>query len=185
MTQAQDQSDWAVLMQDSLSGDADAYRRLLASLAPTLRAFVQRRGHAYGLERADAEDVVQETLLAIHLKRHTWDPSRPIAPWIVAITRNKMIDAQRRRRVRRDVPLEDVAPFLTAQPDDDPLIRRDLETMFEALGVRNRDLVQSISVEGRSIGETAKRLNMKEGAVRVALHRAIKAMATMYRSYES
>src|SRR5271157_5484066 len=72
---------WAVLMRAAVNGDAGAYRQFLASLAPVLRATARRNCARVGLDGGEAEDVVQETLLAIHLKRHTWDLDRPIGPW--------------------------------------------------------------------------------------------------------
>ena len=84
-------------MRAAIAGDGAAYRRLLASLTPALRAVVRRNCGRIGLDPGEAEDVVQETLLAIHLKRDTWEPDRPIGPWIMTIARNKLIDARRRR----------------------------------------------------------------------------------------
>ena len=130
---------------------------------------------------SEAEDVVQEVLLAIHLKRQTWDVDRPIGPWIMAITRNKLIDARRRRGNRTALPIDNLADILTAEGSDDAMDRHDLDRLLDRLGDRQRDLVRSLSVEGRSVQETAERLDMSEGAVRVALHRAIKTLAALYR----
>jgi len=175
------EEEWALLMRAAINGDSSAYRRLLASLTPALRAAARRNCARIGLDDGEAEDVVQEALLAIHLKRHTWDPDRPIGPWITTIARNKLIDARRRRGNRPMLPIDDLADILTAEGGDDSMDRRDLDRLVGKLGERQRDLVRSLSVEGRSIQETAKRLNMSEGAARVALHRAIKALAALYR----
>src|SRR5436853_548694 len=75
-------NEWAGLMRAANAGDAMAYRRLLQALAPTLRSAARRRLARAGASESDAEDVVQETLLAIHLKRHTWIEADPIGPWI-------------------------------------------------------------------------------------------------------
>jgi RNA polymerase sigma factor (sigma-70 family) len=179
------EEEWAVLMRAAMGGDADAYRRLLASLAPTLRGLARRDCARIGLPAGDAEDVVQEVLLAIHLKRDTWDMDRPIGPWIMAIARNKLIDARRRRGDRTPLPIDELAERLVAvEAADDGLDRQDLDRLLGGLGERQRDLVRSLSVEGRSIKETAERLQMSEGAVRVALHRAIKSLAALYRRGE-
>jgi RNA polymerase sigma-70 factor (ECF subfamily) len=119
-------------------------------------------------------------LLAIHLKRHTWASDRPIGPWITTIARNKLIDARRRRGNRPTLPIDDLADILTAEGSDGAMDRQDLDRLVGRLGERQQDLVRSVSVEGRSMQETAKRLNMSEGAARVALHRAIKALAALY-----
>jgi RNA polymerase sigma factor (sigma-70 family) len=175
------EEEWTLLMRAAINGVSAAYRRLLVSLTPTLRTLTRRNCARIGLDGGEAEDVVQEVLLAIHLKRHTWDPDRPIGPWIMTITRNKLIDARRRRGDRRMERVDDLADILTAEGSDDALDRHDLDRLLDKLGERPRELVRSLSVEGRSVHETAERLNMSEGAVRVALHRAIKALAALYR----
>jgi RNA polymerase sigma-70 factor (ECF subfamily) len=175
------EEEWALLMRAAIDGDSTAYRRLLASLTPVLRTVTRRNCARIGLDGGEAEDIVQEVLLAIHLKRHTWDVDRPFGPWIMTIARNKLIDARRRRGNRLTLPIDDLADILTAEGSDDATDRGDLDRLLGGLGERQRDLVRSLSVEGRSVQETAERLKMSEGAVRVALHRAIKALAALYR----
>jgi RNA polymerase sigma-70 factor, ECF subfamily len=173
------EAEWAGLMRLAIAGDEAAYQRLLLALAPWLRAIARR-----GLARwgdADAEDVVQETLLAIHLKRHTWDTDRPIGPWLRAITRNKLIDNLRRRGGRIDVSIDGMEDFLAAADEKPPVETRDVEPYVNELPVRQRDVVQCILTEEISIRETAVRLKISEGAVRVALHRGL---ATVARSYK-
>ena len=170
-----------LLMRTALDGDSAAYRRLLASLTPLLRTVTRRNCARIGLDGSEAEDIVQEVLLAIHLKRHTWDVDRPFGPWIMTIARNKLIDARRRRGNRLTLPIDELADILAAEGSDDATDRGDLDRLLGGLGERQRDLVRSLSVEGRSVQETAERLKMSEGAVRVALHRAIKALAALYR----
>ena len=130
----------------------------------------------------DAEDIVQEVLLAIHLKRHTWDPGRPIGPWIAAIARNKAIDTLRRRGRHIEIPIEEVIDHLPAEQAVGSADAQDLDRMMGTLNGRQRDIIRSISLSGASIREVADRLEMTEGAVRVALHRALKALAARYRS---
>jgi RNA polymerase sigma-70 factor (ECF subfamily) len=172
--------DWAGLMRAALNGDAAAYTRLLTSLAPAVRA-VARRGLARaGLVAEDAEDVVQETLLAIHLKRHTWDPTMPLGPWVRAIARNKLIDAVRRRGRRDYVPIDDVIDTLAAETGEQTPLPGKLDAHVQSLPDRQRSVVQAVSLEGASIRETAARLNMTEGAVRVALHRGLAALSVKF-----
>jgi len=121
-------------------------------------------------------------LLAIHLKRGTWDQSRPIGPWISTIVRNKLVDTLRRRGRHVSVPIEDIVDTFEAEEQTDSLERQDVERMLEQLKEHQRDIVRSISIEGTTVRETANRLHMSEGAVRVALHRALKALALRYRS---
>ncbi len=179
------EEEWALLMRGAIAGDAVAYRRLLCSLTPALRTVTRRNCARIGLDGAEAEDIVQEVLLAIHLKRDSWDTDRPIGPWIMTIARNKLVDARRRRGNRQVQQVDDLADILIAERSDDAMDRQDIDRLLEKLGERPRDLVRSLSVEGRSVQETAVRLNMTEGAVRVALHRAIKTLATLYRGNDT
>src|SRR6185437_12571043 len=91
------EDEWTSLMRAAISGDDTAYHRLLRAVTPVLRA-AARRGLARAGQPVDlSEDIVQDILLAVHLKRHTWDADAPFAPRLFAIARNKLIDALRRR----------------------------------------------------------------------------------------
>ena len=169
------------MMRAAISGDSFAYKRFLEAVTPALRALAQRNLARCGAGNSDVEDIVQETLLAIHLKRQTWDPDRPIGPWVVAIARNKFIDALRRRGRRAEYLTEDIAEFPDEANCPDALDRHELEGMLQKLNDRQRDIVRSLAVDGATVRETAHRLDMKEGTVRVSLHRALAALAALYR----
>lgn len=175
------EDDWARLMKLSLAGDASAYERLLRALAPVLRAIASRQFNSSGRGSSEAEDVVQETLLAIHLKRHTWDAGQPLGPWVRAIVRHKVIDALRRRGRRDEVPVDDYLEILPAAETRPSSDLQDAEKLLAGLKQRQRDIVRSITVDGSSIREVAARFSMKEGAVRVALHRGLKTLAEMHK----
>ncbi|ACB96694.1 sigma-70 family RNA polymerase sigma factor [Beijerinckia indica] len=187
MTSLEREEEWAEWMRLALAGDGVAYRRVLTAITPYLRATARNRLNRLGLGQQgfganEAEDIVQEILLAVHLKRHTWDVERPIGPWLAAITRHKVVDSLRRRGYRTDVPIEDIAEFLPVETHGDSLDSHDVGRMLDRLNERQRDIVQSISMQGCSVRETAERLSMSEGAVRVALHRALKMLAVLFRS---
>jgi RNA polymerase sigma-70 factor, ECF subfamily len=172
--------DWGDLMRAANGGDAAAYNRLLTRLAPAVRAVARRGLGRAGLGPEEAEDVVQETLLAIHLKRHTWDPSLPLGPWVRAIARNKLIDAMRRRGRRNQVSIDDVIDTLASDTAEPTPIPGKLDEHLQSLPDRQQSVVRSISLDGASIRDTAARLNMSEGAVRVALHRGLAALAAKF-----
>ena len=177
------EEEWAAWLRLAMKGDVQAYNRFLLAMTPHLRAMARRRCDQFGAPPGEAEDVVQEVLLAIHLKRGTWDPARPLGPWLATIVRNKLIDSLRRRGRHVNVPIEDVSDFLAAEDEThDAADRIDTETMLARLKDPQRDIVRSISLEGAGIRETAARLKMTEVAVRVSLHRALKALAALYRS---
>lgn len=170
-----------MLMRAATAGDETAYRTFLKAVTPSIRAAARHHLARYGLSAGDAEDVVQDTLLAIHLKRQTWESERPIGPWISAIARNKFIDQMRRRGHRIQVPIEDVAESLAVADAPAGLDGYDIARMLESLNERQRNVVRSLAVEGASVRQTAERLNMTEGAIRVTLHRAVKALSAIYR----
>lgn len=182
MTVSSRETDWTSWMLAAMAGDADAYRQFLVSVAPHVRAVARSRCRSLGAPESEAEDIVQEVLLAIHLKRGTWDQSRPIGPWIAAITRNKLIDVLRRRGRHVSVPIEEVVDSLQAEDHTPALSARDIDTLLGHLKTQQREIVRSISLNGSTIRETASRLRMTEGAVRVTLHRALKALGVLYRS---
>jgi RNA polymerase sigma factor (sigma-70 family) len=182
MTASSQENDWAAWMRVAMTGDAGAYREFLVSVAPHVRAVARSRCRSLGAPEGEVEDIVQEVLLTLHLKRGTWDRSRPIGPWVAAITRNKLIDILRQRGRHITVPIEDFMDSLQAEDLTPELSTRDIDTLLGHLKPQQKEIVRSISLNGSSIRETADRLQMTEGAVRVALHRALKALAVFYRS---
>jgi len=170
---------WTDWMRSAIDGDAVAYRRLLDALTPFLRAAATRGFARAGAGSGDVEDVVQETLLAIHLKRGTWDRTKGLMPWVVTIARHKLVDALRRRGRRTEVPVEDFAEILPAPEDRDPTEAQDVDRLLGRLAPRQRDVVRAITVEDRSVAATADRYGMTEVAVRVTLHRGLKALAAL------
>lgn len=176
------EQQWADWLRAAMAGDQQAYQRFLVAVTPHLRAMARRRCDQFGAPKGEAEDVVQDVLLAIHLKRGTWDPSRPLGPWLTVIVRNKLIDSLRRRGRHVEVPIEDVAATLAEETGADATDHMDAERLLGQLKDPQRDIVRAISLNGAGVRETAARLNMSEGAVRVTLHRALKALAAIYRS---
>jgi RNA polymerase sigma-70 factor, ECF subfamily len=173
---------WAGLMRAANCGDAGSYHRLLHELAPVLRGVVGRGFARSGLGTEDVEDVVQETLLALHLKRHTWDERRRLLPWVRVIAHNKLVDNLRRRGRRVHLPIEDLSETPGADPQAAAMHGVDAEHVIASLEGRQRDIVLAISIEGASARDVAQRLGMTEGAVRVALHRALRSLAKAFRA---
>jgi RNA polymerase sigma-70 factor, ECF subfamily len=170
------EQDWTALMERSLDGDCAAYGELLTALTTALRRALHSRARGAGL---DAEDVVQEVLLALHAKRNTWIRGTPVAPWVTAIARNKIVDAYRRRGRRPEVPIDSVADGLPQPCEDVTEISRDLERGLAALPLRQREVLRAVSLEGHSAHEAALLLRMSVVNVRVTLHRAIKALTAI------
>ena len=167
------------MMRLALGGDSTVYATLLkevASLArDSTRGMLRRRGQS----ESDLEDIVQEVLLAVHLKRDTWDTARPFGPWLGAIVRHKLVDSMRKRRFG-DVAVDELADVLAA-PDAAPSDAHDVERTLATLPERPRKIVRAIAIDGRSAAQVGADLGMNEGAVRVALHRALKDLAARFK----
>jgi RNA polymerase sigma factor (sigma-70 family) len=169
--------DWAGLLAAANSGDDRAYARFLRTVTPVLRGVVRAKGAALG--EAGCEDVLQEVLLAVHLKRHTWQVGAPVRPWLYAIARYKVVDAFRARGRRIDLDIEEFSNVLTVDTGSDPTDSADMAKMIGMLDDRSAEIVRKIGLEGASTAETGQALKMTEGAVRVALHRALKTLAVL------
>ncbi len=165
------------LLRAANRGDQRAYEVFLRAVSPVVRGIARAR--AGGLGGDVVEDIVQETLLAIHRKRHTWREDMAGRPWLYAIVRSKGVDAVRARGRRVEVPVEDFAEVLPAEAAPDPTERSDAERVIGQLDPRAARIVRAIGLEGASIAETSEALNMTETAVRVALHRGLKKLAQL------
>ncbi|HRK23458.1 MAG TPA: sigma-70 family RNA polymerase sigma factor [Beijerinckiaceae bacterium] len=170
---------WGDMMGRALAGDEATYRQLLMAMTPVLRAIVRRSAAQHG--GGETEDIVQDILLAVHLKRGNWDRSQPFRPWLFGVARHKIIDAYRRRGRTVAVPLEDVEHELEAAPAPAADDAREAEHWLSRLGERDRAIVRAIAIEERPTLEVSRSLGMQEGAVRVALHRALKKLAAFAR----
>jgi RNA polymerase sigma-70 factor, ECF subfamily len=168
-----DETKLAALMRSALAGDERAYGDFLGRTAALVRTLARRKLRpGSGI---DVEDIVQETLMAVHVKRHTWRAGEPITPWLAAIARYKVVDAFRSRGSVVEVDISELVEILPA-PEVEPLRHRDVSRALEALGDGQRRVVSSIAIEGHSIRDTAERYGMTEVAVRVALHRGLAAI---------
>jgi RNA polymerase sigma-70 factor (ECF subfamily) len=172
-----DETSLDQLLRAANRGDARAYGAFLRAIAPIVRGIARSRGAGLGPDAL--EDIVQETLLAIHQKRHTWREDAPVRPWLYAIVRYKVVDAFRARGRRVEVPIDAFADVLPAEPAPDPTERRDAERVIDRLDPRAARIVRAIGLEGASVAETSAALHMSETAVRVALHRGLKKLAQL------
>lgn len=168
-------------MRAGLAGDSAAYRGLLLALTPVLRAMAKAGLQRAGAGNADAEDVVQEILLAIHLKRQTWMSDQPFTPWLNAIARHKLIDCLRRRGRRGETPIDDLIEMLPDNSEQAETSPAELTRLVDRLEGKSHAVVRAVSLDGASVRDTAEKLGMSEGAVRVALHRGLRKLAMLYR----
>jgi RNA polymerase sigma-70 factor (ECF subfamily) len=166
------------LMLAALEGDSRAYRALLGDLRLRLAGFFTRR---LGAQPSEADDLVQETLIAIHTRRGTYDPSQALLPWVYAIARYKLIDHYRRRRRRFEASLETAeSELVAADASAAAEARRDVDVALSHLSERASALIRTLKLEGASVEEAAGRFGMSPGAVKVASHRALKTLNERY-----
>ena len=161
------------LMIAGQAGDAAAQNRLLTELAGHLRAYFARRLSRSAL---DMEDLVQEALLAIHLKRATYDPRFDFTPWVFAIARYKLIDQYRRLGRRVNVPLDDAGELMADANPEEGAVRRDVGSLLARLPPRQRSLLRDVKLEGYSMQEAAGRAGMSVTAAKVSIHRIMKRL---------
>jgi RNA polymerase sigma-70 factor (ECF subfamily) len=163
-----------------LSGQGAAYQLFLTELAAHLRAFLRKR-----LARLpdEVEDLVQESLLAVHNQRHTYDPGQPVSAWVQAIAKYKLVDLWRRRAAQDLLaePLDEENDIFSSADADAAEARRDLNKLLAELPERHRLPIVCIKLEGLSVKEAAQMTGMSESAIKVGVHRGLKALAARIR----
>jgi RNA polymerase sigma-70 factor, ECF subfamily len=163
------------LLIRGLAGDAPAYHLFLGDLSAHLRSFLRSR---LAQRPEEVEDLVQELLLAIHNQRHTYDCDQPLTAWVHAIARYKYIDYLRRRSRTDSLhePLDQEAelPITDAGVQE---ARYDLAKLLQILPDRQRLPILYVKIEGATVADAARRTGMSESAIKVGIHRGLKALA--------
>ena len=164
------------LWMQSLNGDNASYSRALTLLSGHVRSFLKKRMQS---RLSDVEDLVQETLMAIHQKRHTYQSDQPLTAWVFAIARYKWVDhlrAHGRREGLHD-DIDDWAETLSVDGDTEASdAQRDLEQVLADLPAKQREAIECTRLQGLSISETAERTGQSEAAVKVNIHRGLKTL---------
>ncbi|MDX8466146.1 sigma-70 family RNA polymerase sigma factor [Mesorhizobium sp. VK23B] len=172
--------DWSILMARAQDGDANAYRRLLESITPYLRA------HAARCHRnpSDVEDAVQDILLTLHAVRRTYDPARPFSPWLTAIARRRLIDRLRRQGRRRafETEFEPAHETFAGQPRnlEDMTKIHEIATALDRLPPGQREAVLLTKIEGLSLKEASAASGTSVAALKVATHRAVQRLRRFF-----
>jgi RNA polymerase sigma-70 factor (ECF subfamily) len=161
------------LMLQGLNGDAAAHGRLLTELAELLRGFYMRRAGAF---KSDVEDLVQETLIAVHNRRESYDRSQPFTAWVFAIARYKLVDAYRSRKVRATEALESAEELFA--PDATPHVQAtvDLDKMLGVLSPQQQMAIRKVKLEGLSVAEAARDSGLSEANIKISIHRGLKRL---------
>ena len=163
-------------MVEGLEGSAASQAALLRALAPLLRGFYRRR-----VGDGDAiEDLVQETLIAIHTRRMSYDREQSFSPWLFAVARYKMIDHF--RQMRQTCPIEDVADAMFSEGfEDEANARMDINRLLGTLPAKQAGAIRQTRIEGHSVADVARGAGIGESDVKVSVHRGLKALALRMR----
>jgi RNA polymerase sigma factor (sigma-70 family) len=170
------EAELRALFLRGLDGEHAAYQAFLQKLSAHLRAFLRRRLFGWP---DDVEDLVQDCLLAMHNKRHTYQSDQPLTAWVHAIARYKLIDLLRSKSVHEALhdPLDDDLAVFAESSTDAGDARRDLTGLLQTLPDRQRLPIEHVKLKGLSVAETAALLGMSESAVKIGIHRGLKALA--------
>ena len=175
MGQARD-ARWAALLRDANRGGRAAYVQFLTETAPVLRGIIAAR---CGRRHEDCEDILQNVLIAIHEKRHTWRETEPVSAWIYAVARYKAVDALRRAGRDRTTGFDGAEVEVPDEAVIDPTAAADLECLLVQLDDVSAGIVRQIKLHGLTAEEVGDRIGMTPGAVRVALHRAMARLSAL------
>jgi RNA polymerase sigma factor (sigma-70 family) len=166
------QSDWSALMVAAQSGNTMLYRRLLSEVGAWTKRYYFRR-----LPEAMVDDAVQEVLLALHEKRHTYDPSKPFGPWLAAIARYKWIDRLRAMKVAPMLELSD--DLSVADHGEAVQSARSLEILLARLKPAQAEVIRLVKLNGLTIEEAASRTGQTISLVKVNIHRGLSRLSSL------
>lgn len=162
-------------------GNDAAYAKALALISKRLRRFFQAR--LQGLPD-EVEDLVQETMIAIHNKRGTYDPNYPVSAWVFAIGRHKMIDLLRRRGRTSSLndSIDDLDESNFAEDDSEYFAKRDLRQLLTKLPDNQRQAIEMSKLQGLSLVEVSNQTGHSVAALKVQIHRGLKKLSGLIRT---
>ncbi len=163
---------WEAMMVKIQAGDQECYRQFLDEIGPVLYNFVRRRVFNPEL----VPDVYQEVLLTLHKARHSYEPGRPLGPWLFTVARNSMLDAMKKNRkfAQREVLTEELPENPREEKDDS--LSDELHQALQALPQDNRVAVELLKMRGLTLEEAAAQLGISVGALKVRAHRGYKEL---------
>jgi len=177
------EAELKALMLRGLGGDAGAHRAFLTAVSGNLRAFFRSRMRG---APDDAEDLLQETLIAIHTRRDSYDASYPVTAWVYAIARYRMIDHWRRRGRRGEhIPVEDAPELFTAAEDEAVDAKRDVTRLLAMLPQKQREAIRLVKLEGVSVKDAAAQTGLTESDVKISTHRGMKTLMRLMAEAEA
>jgi len=170
-----DSQNWGQLMAAAQAGDGNGYRTLLSELAVWLRRYYARR-----LPPAMTEDAVQDVLLAIHEKRHTYDPERPFGPWLAAIARYKWIDRLRSLKAEATEPLDE--NIGTPHHGESVIAGSTFQQLMAELKPPQAEAIRLVKLEGYSVEDASRVTGQSVSLIKVNIHRGIKRLTSIVKA---
>lgn len=162
----------ARLMVMVQAGDSAAYTVLLTECKRWLARYFSKR-----IAPALVDDLVQETLISLHRKRATYEPSRPFLPWLAAIARYRWVDQLRKSYRADEISLVDEG---VVDPAESGIVARiSLDRLFDQIPEKQADVIRMVKIDGLSIAEAAERSGQSEPLVKVNIHRGLKKLAAL------
>ena len=175
-----EEPELCALMLAGLDGDAAAHVALLKRLSPRLRAYFKNQLQRIGRGPVEAEDLTQETLIAVHTRRHMYARTQLFTPWVQAIARYKLVDYLRRTKISaRDMPIDEVQDELSEEEPVGTDTRLDIESLLIQLPVKMRRAIELVKLKGLTTTEAADASGMSQSAIKVSVHRGVKALALL------
>jgi RNA polymerase sigma-70 factor (ECF subfamily) len=168
-----DEAQLRALLLQGLAGDEAAHRTFLTEAAALVRAYFRNRLRN---SPEDAEDLVQETLVALHTRRDSYDPAYPLTAWMYAIARYRLIDHLRRSRRRAHASLDGLD---VGEPDPEyeaSDARRDVAVLLDKLPAKQRTAIRLVKLEEKSVREAAELTGLSESDIKISIHRGLKAL---------
>jgi RNA polymerase sigma-70 factor, ECF subfamily len=175
---------WRPLWLKAQAGDDGAYRDVLRLMAKRLRAYFGRRMQRFP---DDVEDLVQETLLAMHVQRGTFDAAVPVSAWVHAIARHKLVDLYRRKGRREDLhdAIDDLAEHEHPAVEAEQPARRDLSLLLTQLPAAQQQAIVLTRIEGLSMAEASARTGVSVAALKVQVHRGLKRLSALHAKWHN
>ena len=142
------------------------------------------------LNAADAEDVVQDTMLKVWKRRNDWEQIESIEAFCLTICRNLALDRLRHKDYQSqtlDMAADPVDASHTANPEQ-MAVQRDrvqlVRQLINRLPERQRSCMQLRDIEGKSYRDIATILGITEQQVKVIIFRARQAVKTAFQEQE-
>lgn len=161
-------------MLAGLDGDASAHADLLRAVMPLLKSFFARRLRD---DSGEVEDLVQETLIAVHTRRGSFDRERPFTPWLYSIARHKLMDHF--RRSYRHQPIEGLEEILVAEGfEQSSNAAIDVDRLLRTLPHKQARAIRDTKLLGLGVAQVAARAGLSVSDVKVSIHRGMKALTS-------